>query len=60
MNVKSNFVKQMVNLNDVVPLTPVSAFHIMDEVPYCWIVVCYDSNSEHHPAGKSILELVKS
>ena len=52
MNVKSNFVSQMVNLDNVVPLTPVSAFHIMDEVPYCWIIVCYDSNSEHHPAGQ--------
>ena len=47
----------MVNLDNVVPLTPVSAFHIMDEVPYCWIVICYDSNSEHHPAGQYITVL---
>ena len=41
----------MLNINNVVPLTPVSAFQIMDDVPYCWIILCYDSNSEHHPAG---------
>lgn len=51
VNVKSNFVNKMLNINNVVPLTPVSAFQIMDDVPYCWIILCYDSNSEHHPAA---------
>jgi hypothetical protein len=31
------------------PITPVTAVNIVDETPFCWFILAYDSASELHP-----------
>lgn len=41
---QSYFVSQMINVPNVVPITPDTAFTILDDSPFCWAILVYDSS----------------
>jgi hypothetical protein len=46
------FINSMINIPETIPLTPDAAFSIMDESPFCWVVLAYNSNHLEFYKGK--------
>ena len=43
----------MINLPNVVPITPDTAFAILDDSPFCWAILVYNSNKNEIYEGLS-------
>ena len=41
------FVAEMINIPDTIPLSPHAAFNILNDSPYPWAVLVYNSDHEH-------------
>ena len=41
----------MINLDSTIPLTPPTAIEILDETPYCWVILTYNSDTEEMYKG---------
>ena len=48
---QANFVNFMINLDSTIPLTPPTAIEILDETPYCWVILTYNSDTEEMYKG---------
>jgi len=44
----SNFIDSMININNSVPVTPSTALMHIDDSPYCWVILAYHSELDHH------------
>ena len=49
---QADFVTQMINIPNTIPLTPDGAFDIMDDSPFCWAILAYNSNDNELYEGK--------
>lgn len=39
----SNFITKMINIKNALPITPASLVTHVDDTPYCWAFLAYDS-----------------
>jgi len=47
------FVGKMINIENTVPLTPDGAYNIMEDSPFCWAVLVYNSDHEEFYQGNN-------
>ena len=45
---QKRFVEAMIDIPGVVTMTPVSAIKIIDETPYCWTILAYNSAKDRN------------
>ena len=50
--VRKKFVEKMINIPKTIIVTPPTAVKIIDETPYCWAILAYNSNKDHNLKGK--------
>ena len=50
--VRKRFVESMMSIPRTVIVTPPTAVKIIDETPYCWAILAYDSNNDHNLKGQ--------
>ena len=41
---QAEFVSKMINVPNVIPITPDTAFAILDDSPFCWAILAYNSD----------------
>ena len=51
------FVSKMINIENTVPLTPDGAYNIVDDSPFCWAILAY--NSDHDEVYKGLHKIEK-
>lgn len=52
---QANFVDYMINIKNAIALTPQTAIKILDETPYCWVILAYNSDDNELYAGMNYI-----
>jgi len=42
----------MINVKNAIAINPQTAINILDETPYCWVILTYNSDDEELYSGK--------
>ena len=48
---QNNFVDHMINIKKTLAVTPKTAISIIDETPYCWVILTYNSDDREFYTG---------